>query len=127
MKKYLFLLAVIALVLVGCPSPNSAIYGITISAGTRSNGTVASGVWYPTGSGSLQLTATVLPSSVTSKTIYWSSNDSTGNVSVSTNGLVTVTGAAGSWSGVIITASVFDTDSETGYSAYFSVSPSYYQ
>jgi hypothetical protein len=125
MKKYLFPLAILALALVGCPSATSSISGITIAAGSTSDGKVIPGVWSPTGPGTLQLTATVLPSGAANQKVYWSSNDATGHVSVA-DGVVTVAGATGGWPDVTITASTEDDNSETGYAATFLVSSSDY-
>jgi len=123
MKSVLIIFAVIALILIGCPSPTSStvlVTGITITAGTPSDGSsVISGVWTPLSQGAtLQLTATVSPSNASDQGVTWSAS-STANLSVSATGLLTISDTTGNPSPEpVITATIKD---GSGKIATFSV------
>ena len=110
--------------LMGCSTSSSSVRAteITISAGTPSDGSsVVSGVWTPSGTNgaTLQLNAVISPSDATNKAVTWSANYTTGYLSISSTGLITIDDTAGDpTGGVIITATATD---GSGVTATFGV------
>jgi hypothetical protein len=125
MKKAFVILGAVVLILISCPIPANSpvlVTAITLQAGTPSDSSsIISGVWTPShNDATLQLTANISPTDASNKTITWSSNYTTGYLSISPSGRITINDTDGNPSnGPVITATAND---GSGKTATFTVS-----